>query len=247
LYLIWVMPAEEDVGSRDVVAPLAGALFIGRGTMQVIIFANGEFSHPQEAKPLLRTADLIIGVDGGTRHALAIGAAPDVIIGDLDSLSPDEQERVEEAGAQIVHFPRRKDETDLELALIHAAHEGATEIRVLAAMGGRIDQTVANVLLLALPELQGCDARIIEGAQEAFLITGDALVEGRAGDTVSLIALGGDAAGVTTEGLEWPLNDEWLRFGPARGISNVLTGEQARVSVRLGTILCVITRGGVSR
>jgi thiamine pyrophosphokinase len=212
--------------------------------MRVIIFANGELTNSQEARNLLQldaSDDVaIVAVNGGTRHVLAVGVTPDIIIGDLDSLSPDVRARVEAAGTQIVGFSPRKEETDLELALLHAASEGAKEIVILAALGGRLDQTIANVLLLALPELKGIDARIVEGAQEAFLIQGEVTIEGQPGDTVSLIPLGGDAEGVTADGLEWPLDEDTLCFGPARGVSNVLTAQQARVRVKQGALLCVV-------
>ena len=211
--------------------------------MRAIIFANGEFTDAQRVRDMLRPDDLVIGADGGTRHALAVGVVPQVVIGDIDSLPPDTQARVEAAGARIIRFSPRKDETDLELALLHAVREGATEIVILAALGGRLDQTIANVLLLSLPELRELDVRIVAGKQEAFLINenDDALIEGRPGDTVSLIPLGDDAVGVTAEGLEWPLREDTLRFGPARGVSNVLAAEQARVCVRRGMLLCVVS------
>jgi thiamine pyrophosphokinase len=94
---------------------------------------------------------------------------------------------------------------------------------------------------LSLAELADRDVRIVEGAQVAFLIRDETLVEGQPGDTVSLIPLGGDAMGVTTQGLEWPLDDDTLYFGPARGVSNVLRAEQASVRVRQGLLLCVVT------
>ena len=209
--------------------------------MRAIIFANGAFPDLQSVLDLLHPDDLIIAADGGTRHAMNIGVIPQIVIGDLDSLSSDEQARVLAAGSRIVRFSPHKDETDLELALLHAAHEGASEIIILAALGGRLDQIIANVLLLSLPELRELDVRIVEGAQEAFLIQDESRVEGRPGDTVSLIPLGGDAVGVTAEGLKWPLSDDTLCFGLARGVSNVLIGEQARVCVRRGTLLCVVT------
>ena len=209
--------------------------------MRAIIFANGEFPHPQTARDLLHPGDLIIAADGGTRHALTAAATPQVVIGDLDSISPADQARVENSGARIIRLSPRKDETDLELALLYAVRQGATEIIVLAALGGRLDQTIANVLLLSLPELAGLDVRIVEGAQEAFLIRGAATITGRPGDTVSLIPLGGAATGVTSDGLEWSLREETLHFGPARGVSNLLTSEQARVRVRRGMLLCVVT------
>jgi len=218
--------------------------------MRTVIFANGEFTDSQGAQDLSRSADLVIAADGGTHHALAVDVVPDVVIGDLDSLSPQEQARLETAGARLIPFSPYKDETDLELALLYAALEGATEIVILAALGGRLDQTVANLLLLAMPELDGLDVRIVDGPQMAFLVRGgrdggdgrDVVIEGQPGDTVSLIPLGGDAVGVTAEGVKWPLQEDTLRFGPARGVSNVLTAKQARVRVREGVLLCVVIR-----
>ncbi|MCP4537563.1 MAG: thiamine diphosphokinase [Chloroflexi bacterium] len=210
--------------------------------MRAIIFANGEFPDPSGVRDLLQHDDLVIAADGGTRHALTAGVTPDVIIGDLDSLSSQVQAHVEATGSRVIRFSPRKDETDLELALQHAVCEGATEIIILAALGGRLDQTIANILLLAMPELNGINVRIVEGAQTAFLIFDETHIQGQPGDTVSLIPLGGDAVGVTAEGLEWPLQKDTLRFGPARGVSNVLTAEQARVYVRQGLLLCVITK-----
>jgi thiamine pyrophosphokinase len=210
--------------------------------MRAVIFANGEFPDPQGTRDLLRSNDFVIAADGGAHHALVIGISPHVIIGDLDSLSADDRSRLEAAGSRIVSFSSRKDETDLELALGHAVRQGATEIIVLTALGGRLDQTMANLMLLTLPELSGLDTRIIEGPQTAFLIRDEALIEGQPGDIVSLIPLGGDAVGVTAEGLEWPLREDTLRFGLARGVSNVLTASQGRVRVRQGLLLCVVTR-----
>jgi thiamine pyrophosphokinase len=210
--------------------------------MRAVIFANGELPDPQGARDILQTCDITIAADGGTLHALAVGIFPDVVVGDLDSLPPDQRRRLETSGCRMISFPARKDETDLELALHYAAAEGATEIVVLAALGGRLDQIIANVMLLTLPELKGIDVRIVEGAQEAFLIDDEAIIEGGVGDTVSLIPLGGDAVGVTTEGLEWALEEDTLCFGPARGVSNVLAVGKAQVCLEDGLLLCIVIR-----
>jgi thiamine pyrophosphokinase len=209
--------------------------------MRAVIFANGEFNEPQRVRDLLRADDLIIAVDGGTRYAWEVDADPELVIGDLDSLTADEQQRLRTTGVEVSSFPARKDKTDLELALHRAVDEGAESVIILAALGGRLDQTVANLLLLTLPELQNVDVRVVDGRQEAFLIRDGARIEGQRGDTVSLIPLGSDATGITTQGLEWTLDGDELRFGATRGVSNVLTAEQASVRVRQGLLLCVVT------
>jgi thiamine pyrophosphokinase len=213
--------------------------------MRVILFANGDFPNPASHRQLTSTGDLIIAADGGAAHARAAGAIPDVVIGDGDSLEPSLRAELEASGTRFIAHPAAKDETDLELALLYAAEQGADEVIVLAALGGRLDQMVANLLLLTRPELRELHVQVIEGNQSAFMIRHQATITGQPGDTVSLIPLGGAARGVTAEGLAWPLNGATLHFGPARGVSNVLLGDKAQVSVEEGTLLCVVIHGEV--
>jgi len=212
----------------------------GSFVMRALIFVNGDLPDAATARRLAEKADLVVAADGGSRHALALGITPHVVVGDLDSLEPSLRAKLAEAGTRFLPYPSEKDETDLELALLYAVEQGAEEVLVLGALGRRIDQTLANLLLLAHPALAGVSVRVIAGRQEVFLIRDEALIEGRPGDTVSLIPIGGDVHGVTAEGLKWPLADETLRFGPARGVSNLLLGREARVRVREGFLLCVV-------
>jgi thiamine pyrophosphokinase len=185
---------------------------------------------------------LIVAADGGTKHAQALGLVPHVIVGDLDSLPEQEAERLESAGSRLIRYPPRKDFTDLELALQQVQLHDITEVLVLGALGNRWDQTLANLLLPAAENFQNLSIRLVDGAQEISLIREGQRVEisGRAGDTVSLIPLGGDAGGITTGALEYPLAGETLRFGSSRGVSNVMLGEKAAVSLEKGLLLCVI-------
>lgn len=203
---------------------------------RAVIFANGWLGQP----PTLAPGDVIIAADGGSRHCLRLGIRPSAVIGDLDSLTPDHLTALQALGAEIVQYPTRKDYTDLELALRYARDHGYRPVILAAALGERWDQTLANLLLpAALPEM---DIRLVDGRQEIFLIRAGATghISGRAGDTVSLIPLAGDALGVRTQGLEYPLHDERLLFGGTRGVSNVLLGERAQVSLEAGILVCVV-------
>jgi len=204
-----------------------------------VIIANGDPPEPVTARRHAGRADLLLAADGGARHALALGLTPHIVIGDMDSLDQDHQARLRAAGSRFIVHPAAKDETDLELALLHAVEQGADSIVVLGVLGGRLDQTLANVLLLTMPELVGRDVRLVDGPQTAFIIRDQATLVGAPGDTVSLIPLGGAARGITTAGLAFPLHDGALPFGPALGISNEMTAHQARVQVRKGMLLCV--------
>jgi thiamine pyrophosphokinase len=159
----------------------------------------------------------------------------------MDSLPETARSILESEGCRFVTHPRAKDETDLELALQSAVREGAQEITVLGALGGRLDHTLANVLLLALPDFAGIPIRISEGEQEAILLRGGEAIrlEGMSGDLVSLLPLGGDARGVSTEGLVWALRGDTLQFGSSRGVSNEMTGTEACIRVGEGILLVV--------
>ena len=208
--------------------------------MKAIIVANGQIHDSDFYRSLSAPTDLVICADGGANNALALGLQPQVVIGDLDSLDSDLQAQLEGKGCQVLAHPARKNETDLELALYYAIEHEVDEILILGALGGRIDQTLANVLLLALPELRSVKTKIINGRQEVFLIKDEALIEGQVGDTLSLLPLTEEATGIYTEGLEYPLENGTLHLGPARGISNTLTAPPARVRVGQGLLLAVI-------
>jgi thiamine pyrophosphokinase len=186
----------------------------------------------------------VIAADAGARHAEALGLRLDVVVGDLDSLGADALARLRAAGVAVEQAPIHKDETDFELALLYAVREGAERIVVVGALGGRLDMALANILLLVHPALASVRVELWNGRQTAWVIRppGDE-VAGEPGDTLSLIPLGDAAVGVTTHRLAYPLNDETLPIGPARGVSNVFEADSARVDLRAGLLLAVHTPG----
>jgi thiamine pyrophosphokinase len=211
-----------------------------------LIFANGDINDGAMVRRAftLTQSPHIIAADGGARVALYFDYLPHIVIGDLDSLSSAEVNSLKGQGVKVMEHPPEKDETDLELALKYAASSGIDWLRIVGGVGDRFDQTIANVYLLALPELEGRDVAFVAGKQEIFLLrAGTHTLYGEAGDTLSLIPLGGAVYGVQTEGLYYPLRDETLRFGPARGVSNVMESEQAQVSLREGVLLVIHTVG----
>ncbi len=207
--------------------------------MHVIIFANGNPPDRATAAPWLAAADLIVAADGGSRHALAIDVIPDVVIGDMDSVDDTTRKRLKHAGTRFITYPTHKDYTDLELAIRHALDRGATTITLLGALGGRWDQSLANLMLLTLPELERATVRLVDRHLSICLVRDRAQITGRVGDTLSLIALKGDAHGVTLTGCEYPLNAAILPFGASLGISNVFVEPTVSIQVTAGCVLAL--------
>ena len=210
--------------------------------MRAIVVANGYIEDDESYVDFIREDDLIIAADGGTEVALELGLEPSVVVGDLDSLPDDLRAQLEQRQVEFVVHPAQKDETDTELAIRYALQAGASEVVLLGAVGDRLDHTLANVLLLAMPELERVPATLLTGTTQLWLLRGGAQLEfdGEEGDIVTLLPLGRDAEGVTTTGLQWALDHATLSFGPARGVSNVMTADSA--SVRLAEGMLLVTR-----
>ena len=210
--------------------------------MRAVIFANGDVPDRVTAARWAAEADLIIAADGGTRYALSAGVLPHIVIGDLDSLDEADRVQLDRSGVPLIVYPTRKDYTDLELALRYALDRHATEIMICSALGGRWDQSLANLMLLTRPELACVPTCLVDHRLSIQVIRERAEIAGRAGDILSLIALQGDARGVTIEGCEYPLSKATLPFGATLGISNVLREAVARVTVAEGLVLALHTR-----
>jgi thiamine pyrophosphokinase len=212
---------------------------------RIFIFANGELLHPELLKPLLRPDDFLIAADGGLHHILKIGRAPNLLLGDLDSVTPDEIHTLQDSGVPVKKFPREKDETDLELALDYAIKAGAQAIRIVGALGARLDHTLGNLFLLTQPDLATKDIRLEDGETEVFIVHQETIIEGLPGDLVSLVPLLGPVRGVETHLLQYPLKQETLFPTKTRGISNVMLSSSAAVRLASGTLLCIHTRNSL--
>jgi thiamine pyrophosphokinase len=194
-------------------------------------------------------ARIVVAADGGARLADPLALRIDLWVGDGDSLGRAELDELRAAGVPIELAAADKDESDTELAVLAAVERGATDVTILGGLGGpRFDHAFANVALLAHPALKGRTARILGDRSRVTLLLGPAAIEiaGRKGDLVSLLPVGGDADGITTDGLRFPLKDEPLKAGPARGLSNVRLGPVAKISLGRGRLLVVETPATLS-
>jgi thiamine pyrophosphokinase len=209
---------------------------------RVVIFANGLLPDLEAAKKLLRPDDFLLGVDGGAHFIMELGLLPSLVMGDLDSLSEDDLYELGNADVRTHQYPADKDETDLELALQYALELRPTVILIAAALGGRIDQTLANISLLTDTLLAHTDIRLDDGVEEVFFCRDNARVNGNIGDTVSLLPWNGEVNGVFTTGLKWTLSNETLFPYKTRGISNEMITETADIKIRSGLLLIIHRR-----
>lgn len=209
--------------------------------MKIAVIAGGEWDAAW-GKGQLQEVDFLVCADSGGDAALAAGRVPDLLIGDLDSISEAGLSEIRRSGVKIEQYPQAKDETDLELALKDAITKaraaGEKDILLYGASGGRIDHFLGNVALMLKAAFQGLRLILKDPQHEVWVLHGKQRIQGAVGQEISLIALT-EKAIVRTEGLAYPLNAESLWQYSPRGISNVFLGEEATVEVSEGYVLVV--------
>lgn len=211
--------------------------------MRVVILGNGTWGNPNRLHQALRKGDLLIACDGAYAKAIRYGLKPQIVIGDIDSLSLKFFPR----GVQVLRFPQDKNETDAELALDLALGKKPKEILWIAPFGGRWDHSFANLFLLTKAAEKKIPVRLFQGQWEIQLILSHVSVHGTPGQRISLVPLSEEVRGVTTKGLKYPLRDDILRQRETRGVSNVFAARRAVITISRGWLLALYPRrlGGV--
>ncbi len=203
----------------------------------IIVFAGGEHLRPSLVSELPEPTT-VYAADSGYDNALRLGYRVERVIGDLDSISavpPDE--------VAIERHPTDKDATDLELAMRAAYRAEPERIVVVGGEGGRLDHALAVATTVASPEWAGVEVDWIHNHGTVHVVREETReLHGDEGRVISLIPVGGDARGVTTTGLRWPLDDDVLAYGTTRGVSNRFSSPIATVTVAEGCLLVVIPR-----
>lgn len=203
--------------------------------MRALIVLGGDAPTPALLEGCLRRADFSIAADRGLEAFACAQLEPDMLIGDMDSVSS------EVLSAFEARLPQRrlsciKDDTDAEAALHLAAERGADEVTFLGALGGRLDHALANVMLLNKAHQLGLRAQILDETVRIARVCGQEVLRGAKGDTVSLLPLG-RAKGVTLTGFFYPLSGHTLTSDNSLGISNVVTEDEACIAAESGDLI----------
>jgi len=217
-----------------------------RVTRAAIVLAGGDAVEPK-LRTRLPDGAVVIAADSGLHQAEPLGLHVDYVVGDLDSADPAAVERARTAGAIIERHPAEKDATDLELAFDVARDRGVQAITIVGGAGGRLDHFLANISVLASVRFADLEIDGYIGSAYVAVLQGGRpprQLSGSRGSLVTLLPVAGDAIGITTTGLQYPLRDATLRPGTSRGVSNVLVAATAGVGLDHGTLLMIQPDGG---
>lgn len=206
--------------------------------MKAVIIAHGYFA-VNSLKKEISDADIIICSDGGSIYAKEMSIVPDIIIGDMDSISKETLDYYKSNGTKCVTYPKDKDYTDTEICIDYAIEQGADTIAIVSGIGSRIDHSLINIGLLN---------KIINNKKFGYIATDDAYIylcnnriklNGEIGDTLSLIPLTLTVEGITTFGLKYPLKNGMIKIGQSIGVSNEFVNRVAEVEVKSGILIVI--------
>lgn len=202
----------------------------------VVVLAGGDRAHPNLVLP---RAGRVLAADSGADQAASLGLDVDVVVGDLDSISPTTLADLRDAGVEVEGHHPDKDATDVDLALARAVALDPDRIVLVGGHGGRLDHAMATLAALAGVAAPGRRVEAWMGPAQVVVTVDTAVLEARVHEVVSLLPLGGPVDGVTTQGLRWPLDDATLPPWSTWGMSNEVAEPPAAVSVR-GGVLAVV-------
>jgi thiamine pyrophosphokinase len=220
----------------------AGASRAPTGRLAVV-FLGGAYEDVAYYRAWARSADHVVAADGGAAFLTAQGIRPDVVVGDFDSLTAADVERLADDGVAIVRYPTHKDATDGELAVEEALRRGAGEVVLVGALGA-LDHTLGHLAILRRLGARGVVSRL---AAPRLTVAVFAASEGASLDAVprtrvSLVPLDGDAV-VTLEGLDYPLTHGLLPGDACLGLGNAVQSATATIAVHKGVVAVLVESG----
>ena len=129
-----------------------------------VIIGGAEIRTYDRVRQYFRPDDFFIYCDCGLRHQKALGAEPDLIVGDFDSHEKPETDR------ETIVLPVKKDDTDTVFAAKEAMRRGFDEFLLVGVSGGRLDHTLVNVYLLVMLRERGKRALLVDDYSEMELV-----------------------------------------------------------------------------
>ncbi|HHW69798.1 MAG TPA: thiamine diphosphokinase [Clostridiales bacterium] len=208
--------------------------------MRVLIFANGFIDDYSYIKKEYKNFDYIICADGGLRHSDVVDIVPDLIVGDLDSVSYSVLKKYKNMGVPTQKYPTEKDVTDMQIAVDNAIQMGADEIVLCGALGDRWDHSYANVMLLYRIAKKGISGWIIDNKNKITISDRELEFNGKKGQILSLLPFGGSVNIKNTSGLKYPIRNKILSMDYPIGISNEFIDERVKITIHKGWLLAIL-------
>jgi len=210
---------------------------------KALLILNGDLDLDEcEIMEIIKKENIekIIAVDGGANNTRKVNLIPDIIIGDLDSITKENENYYQDKNVKFIKHPIEKDQTDSEIAVDFCKEHYLKEIFFAAALGGRIDQQIANINLLEYVEDLKLKAKIISKNIEIALIPGTKVFKNKKNYRLSLIPQSKVVEKVRISGCKYNLASRDIYRAQTRGISNKIENNRAQVDFESGLLIYIL-------
>lgn len=208
-----------------------------RGPIVVIVAGGGVW---ENFLPLIKTGDIYIGADRGALWLLDHSITPGYAVGDFDSVSKGEYERIKESSPNVAQYENEKDETDLEIAMKLAVSLQPRQILIFGGTGSRFDQMLAGFYLLE--KFKSIDITFFDEHNEVSLIASKKIIEkNKRFLYCSFLSLASRSI-ISLQGFKYPLSHNVLKRNQSLGVSNELVSKKGIVTIHRGSVLFIRSR-----
>lgn len=203
---------------------------------KAIILANGDAPTKGQIKYLRKVGySKIICADGGANSARKLGLIPDLIIGDLDSITK-ENKKYFSNKTEIIQIKRQND-TDVEKALKYLIKKKYKEVILLGATGDRLDHSICN-LGIVLKFYKKIEVSILHAKSFLRAYSGNVVLPTIKNETISLYGFDTKTK-IKSKGLKYPLKNIALPFGERESTSNVADGIKVSLEIKNGIVFVI--------
>lgn len=207
--------------------------------MRGLIVSNGDISNYTKLSSLYKSSEYVICADGGVRHLIEINEKPDMVLGDLDSISIENLEYIKKENIKTEKFPPEKDKTDTELAMDYLIEKGCTEISFIGVTGSRQDHTMANIFLLYTLLQRKIKGIIFDDNNTIYVVDDLLCLEKKENTYISIVPISEAGIRLSITGFFYDLNNCFMPFGSTHGISNEVLGEMGKIQIHTGKALVI--------
>lgn len=205
--------------------------------MKGLIISSGKINDYKLLDKLICENDYIVCADGGLDHIMQIDKIPNIILGDLDSVSDLGIEYSSKNNIEVEKYSSIKDNTDTELAIMHLINKGINDITLIGGTGTRLDHTMANVFLLKKFNKDGVSLRIVDDNNVIYFLVGSMTINRKENRFISIIPLSYEGIVVSLIGFKYPLKDKYIEFSSTLGVSNEIIKDEGVIKIIKGEAL----------
>ena len=173
--------------------------------------------------------------DGGANFCYELTLIPKEIYGDFDSIKNDVKEFYQEKNVKFIKFKVEKDYTDSEL-LLNEIQNKYDIIYCIAGLGGNIDHELTNINLLD----KYSNLIFISEKEKIFKIDSDSKFNDMINTKISFVIFSDEVKALTLKGFKYNIENLDIKKDEARCISNIIIENEANLSIKSGSLLCVI-------